>query len=111
MNTLRQRLPRMAALVLLLWLFVTGVAFAHTCQSKIDIDCDGCCVEMSAPQAFSNARTDTALAAAAAPVTLPAPEVVQVAWQPAAEFVPPATDPPDRGSPTDIPVVFLRLAL
>lgn len=111
MTFLRNRLPRFAALVLLAWLFATGVAFAHTCQSSIDLDCVECCTEMKAPAAWSSARTDAAVPAQ--PV-LPLPVValaVLPAWEPAPELLRTAADPPDPGGAPDIPVVFLRLAL
>jgi hypothetical protein len=108
MNALRQRF---AALVLLVWLFATGVAFAHTCQTKIDLDCDGCCVEMKAPALSSPARTDTVATTDLAAVPLPQPQVLHLTWVPLPDVVVPPTDPPPRGSPSEIPIVFLRLAL
>jgi hypothetical protein len=110
MDALRRRLPRFAALVLLVWLFATGVAFAHTCQAKIDLDCDGCCVEMKAPAVSSSARADVAAAPLAA-APLPQPPVLQLAWVPVEAAAVPAVDPPERGGTGAIPIVFLRLAL
>ena len=110
MHALRQQLPRFAALVLLVWLFATGVAFAHTCQTRIDLDCDGCCVEMKAPALNNQARTDT-VAPSVVPVPLPQPQVLHLTWVPLPDAAVAATDPPPRGSPAEIPIVFLRLAL
>ena len=111
MSALRQRLPRFAALVLLVWLFATGVAFAHTCNSKVDIDCEECCAEMKAVEAWTG--TDTVTLAGAQPATaLPAPvAVVTAAWPPAVAAARPAAAAPDPGGGHDIPLFFLRLAL
>lgn len=111
MSALRLRLPRFAALVLLVWLFATGVAFAHTCTSTIDLDCDECCVEMKAASAWSESRAiplDAAQPAAAVPLVALAPAP---AWQPAAPALRSGRSPADRGGGRSIPIVFLRLAL
>lgn len=111
MHALRQRLPRFAALVLLVWLFATGVAFAHTCQSTMDLDCIECCDEVTDGSGWTASRTETVVPAQAAdafPVVAPAP---QPAWQPTAEAALPSRDPPDRAVARLIPIVFLRLAL
>ncbi len=97
--------------MLLVWLFATGAAFAHACTTQIDFDCDGCCVEMSAPSAFSSARADDVVPAQAA-VPLPVvSEPVHVAWVPAPEPGLRAQHPPPRGGGRSIPIFFLRLAL
>lgn len=110
MDALRQRLPRFAALVLLVWLFATGVAFAHTCQSTLDLDCIQCCDEVTDGSGWTASRTDDVVAAQPA-VPLPVLALAQrPAWAEAGETGVPARDPPDRaGRP--ISIVFLRLAL
>ena len=111
MSTLRQRLPRFAALVLLVWLFATGVAFAHTCTSKVYIDCDDCCTEMKAIEAWTEPVTVN-VQAAQADVPLPAPlPLLALAWEPAAEAPAWPAAPPHPGGSHDIPIFFLRLAL
>ena len=111
MTALRLRLPRFAALVLLAWLFATGVAFAHTCTSKVYIDCEECCAEMKAIEAWSEPVTVSVPAAQPA-AALPAPLVLSVlAWEPGAETAPWPATPPDPGGGHDIPIFFLRLAL
>lgn len=111
MSALRQRLPRFAALVLLVWLFATGVAFAHACQSRIDLDCDQCCPEMKATAAFTEEAAVTV--AAAQPDLLPPPPsaALQPAWSPAERRAPAWHHPPDPGGSQPIPIFFLRLAL
>lgn len=110
MHFLRQRLPRFAALVLLVWLFATGVAFAHACTSEIQLDCEDCCTEMKAVAAFTETSTVTPPAAqadiAAAVVVLALPP-----WQPAQDAPRHRREPPEPGGGHDIPIVFLRLAL
>ena len=110
MHFLRQRLPRFAALVLLVWLFATGVAFAHACTSEIQLDCADCCTEMKAVEAWTETSTVTPLAAQA-----DIPEAVVVLalplWQAADEAPRHRREPPEPGSPPDIPIFFLRLAL
>ncbi|MEJ8840670.1 hypothetical protein [Ramlibacter sp. AN1133] len=111
MSTLRQRLPRFAALVLLVWLFATGAAFAHACTSKVYLDCDQCCPEMRAIEAWSEPPAVHVQAAQLA-VPLPGPVLLPLlAWMPAdgARAWPAA--PPDPGGGHDIPIFFLRLAL
>lgn len=110
MSFLRQRLPRFAALVLLVWLFASGVAFAHSCQATLDLECIECCEEMKAPTTFSAARADAVVTAAPATPLPPAADPVAVAWAPAAPSPLPATDPPPLAG-TSIPIAFLRLAL
>jgi len=111
MHAFRQRLPRFAALVLLVWLFATGVAFAHTCTSKVYIECEDCCAEMSAVEVWSE-PVAVAVQAVQAEVPLPAPaSVLLLAWEPAAEAGAWPTAPPDPGGSHDIPIFFLRLAL
>jgi hypothetical protein len=111
MSSLRQRLPRFAALVLLVWLFATGVAFAHNCTSRVYLDCDECCTEMKALEAWTEPPTVT-VQAVEVQVPLPAPVVLPVgAWEPAVEARAWPTAPPDRGGGHEIPIVFLRLAL
>lgn len=110
MTRLRQQLPRYAALVLLLWLFATGVAFAHACTSKVHLECEECCAEMKAIEAWSEPVTVSVAAAqphvpppAAMPATpCRAPETAAAPWPHA---------PPGRGGGHDIPIFFLRLAL
>jgi hypothetical protein len=111
MSTLRQRLPRFAALVLLVWLFATGVAFAHTCTTEVYVPCDDCCAEMKAMEAWAE---PVALNVAAAQVEapLPAPVVLAVlAWEPSAGAASWPVEPPDPGGGRPIPIFFLRLAL
>jgi hypothetical protein len=111
MSTFRQRLPRFAALVLLVWLFATGVAFAHTCTSKVSIDCDDCCTEMKAIEAWTEPAAVNLEAVQAQPA-LPAPVVLAVLdWAPAAEAPTWPAAPPDPGGGSGIPIAFLRLAL
>jgi len=111
MSELRHRLPRFAALVLLAWLFATGVAFAHTCTSKIYLDCEDCCAEMKAVEAWTETPT-VAVAAAQPAITAPVAVTAPLpAWQPAAEALAPWPSPPDPGGAPLIPIVFLRLAL
>lgn len=110
MHFLRQRLPRFAALVLLVWLFATGVAFAHACTSEIELDCLDCCAEMKAVEAWTETTTVTAPAAQAdiqaAVVVLALP-----LWQPAPDAPHRGREPPEPGGGHDIPIFFLRLAL
>ena len=94
----RLRLPRFAALVLLAWLFATGVAFAHACTSQVHIECEECCAEMKAIEAWSE-PVPVSGAAAQPEVPLPAPLARR------------AGAPPGRGGGHDIPIFFLRLAL
>ena len=111
MSTFRQRLPRFAALVLLVWLFATGVAFAHTCTSKVYVDCDECCTEMKAIEAWSEPLSVN-IQAVQAEVPLPGPVQLPVlAWEPTAGAPAWPAAPPDPGGGHDIPIVFLRLAL
>ncbi|HET8747171.1 MAG TPA: hypothetical protein VFM98_16355 [Ramlibacter sp.] len=112
MSTLRQRLPRFAALVLLVWLFASGVAFAHACTSKVDLGCEDCCAEMKAMEAWTE-PVAVSVPAVQADAALPAPVVLAVlAWEPAAEAAGWPADPPDRGGGgDDITIFFLRLAL
>jgi hypothetical protein len=110
MHSLRQRLPRFAALVLLVWLFATGVAFAHACTTEIQLDCEDCCTEMRAVEAWTETSTVTPLAAPAdiaeAVVVLALPP-----WQAADEAPHHWREPPAPGGRPDIPIFFLRLAL
>ena len=110
MHFLRQRLPRFAALVLLVWLFASGVAFAHACTSEIQLDCEDCCTEMRAVEAWTETSTVSAPAAqtdiAAAVVVLVLP-----LWQAAEEPARHGREPPEPGGGHDIPIFFLRLAL
>jgi hypothetical protein len=110
MHFLRQRLPRFAALVLLVWLFATGVAFAHVCSSEIQLECEDCCTEMKAVEAWTETSTVTPPAAqadiAAAVVVLALP-----LWQPAQDTPRHALPLPEPGGGRDIPIFFLRLAL
>ena len=111
MSTLRQRLPRFAALVLLVWLFATGVAFAHTCTSKMVIDCDECCTEMKAIEAWAE-PVSVNVQAVQAEVPLPAPVPLPVvAWEPEDRAPAWPAAPPDPGGGSAIPIAFLRLAL
>jgi hypothetical protein len=111
MSALRQRLPRFAALVLLVWLFASGVAFAHTCSSKVYVDCDECCTEMKAAAAWSETRAITVSAAQPAIAPPIVTVAVQPAWQPGARESAPTASPPDPGGGQRIPIFFLRLAL
>ena len=111
MTSFRQRLPRFAALVLLVWLFATGVAFAHTCTTKVYVDCDPCCTEMQSMEAWTEPVTVN-LQAVQAPVPLPAPVALAVpAWVPAPAAPAWPAGPPDPGGGHGIPIQFLRLAL
>jgi len=111
MSALRSRLPRFAALVLLVWLCATGVAFAHTCNSKIDLDCDTCCPEMKAIEAWTEPLSIN-VQAVQADIPLPAPILLPLlAWVPTADAPQWTAAPPDPGGGHDIPVFFLRLAL
>lgn len=112
MSTLRRRLPRLAALVLLVWLFASGVAFANACQAAAHLDCLECCEEAKAPSAWSSSdRSGVASSAARVTVAAPPAAFVQPPVPPLiAAAMRPATDPPDRGG-ARIPIAFLRLAL
>ncbi|GAB3646698.1 hypothetical protein [Ramlibacter alkalitolerans] len=111
MPALRHRLPRFAALVLLVWLFATGVAFAHTCTSKVYIECEDCCAEMKAVEAWTEPVTVNVPASEAA-LPLPPPVVLAVlAWELAVRAPAWPAAPPDPGGSDDIPITFLRLAL
>lgn len=111
MPGIRRQLPRLAALVLLLWLFASGIAFAQACNSPVDLGCAECCAE-------------------AKPATVRAPSVPDVGTAPIEEV--PAAIPPTRylaplipaaaplavesaprshWSGSSIPIAFLRLAL
>lgn len=110
MNLLRRRFPRFAAIVLLVWLFATGAAFAQTCASMTHVLCEECCTEMKAAPAPGELRQQA-----------PAPQV-SVGW-----VVPPVTTELHLAARTDsvefspvpldarprerIPILFLRLAL
>ena len=110
MHSLRQRLPRFAALVLLVWLFATGVAFAHACTSEIQLECEDCCTEMRAVEAWTQ---NSPIPVPAAQEVIP-PALVVLAlppWQPAAEAPHYGRAPPEPGGGHDIPLFFLRLAL
>ena len=111
MTALRRQLPRFAALVLLLWLFVSGVAFAHACTSKVSIECEECCAEMKAMEAWVEPTT-VSVAAAQPQLDLPTPVVLAVpAWEPVPGPSSWPQAPPDPGSGHAIPIFFLRLAL
>lgn len=111
MHALRLHLPRFAALVLLLWVFATGVAFAHACQAEVDLACDECCVEMKAAASWSETRTVTV--AAAQDLVAP-PRVTAIAaplWHPTEAGASRRAAASDPGGHQPIPIVFLRLAL
>lgn len=109
MTRLRRSLRPLAALVLLVWLFASGVAFAQSCIQTAEMAlCEDCCTE--AQPVAQRADADTRLLTPA-PVPLPPSGV---AWTPAllveAKGAPRAHAagwPP----PPEIPIVFLRLTL
>lgn len=111
MNLLRRRFPRFAAIVLLVWLFATGAAFAQTCAAMTHVLCEECCTEMKAAPAPGELRQQA-----------PSPPQVSTGW-----LVPSATTdlplpaqadataflavPLDARPRERIPILFLRLAL
>lgn len=109
MSRLRRSLRPLAALVLLVWLFASGVAFAQACLQTAEMaQCEECCTE--AQPVTQRADAGTRLLTPA-PVALP-PSVL--AWEPALPL--PAPDAFSAHSqawppPPEIPIVFLRLTL
>ena len=109
MTRLRRSLRPLAALVLLVWLFASGVAFAQSCIQTAEMAlCEECCTE--AQTVTQRVDADTRLLSPA-PVPLP-PSVV--AWTPAL-LVQAAGAPAAHSQawppPAEIPIVFLRLTL
>ncbi|WP_332814040.1 hypothetical protein [Ramlibacter sp.] len=109
MSRIRRSLRPLAALVLLVWLFASGVAFAQACLQTSEMAlCEECCTE--AQPVAQRADADTRLPA---PAAVPLPPAV-VAWTPALlEQGTRATHAPAGGwlPPPEIPIVFLRLTL
>jgi hypothetical protein len=107
----RRQLPRLAALVLLLWLFTSSIAFAQACNSPVDIGCGECCTEAKPATVRTASAADVgATQIGEAPAAIP-PTWYQAAPLPNAaalriEFAPRSHSPGLR-----IPIVFLRLAL
>lgn len=109
MNRIRRSLRPLAALVLLVWLFASGVAFAQACIATAEMAlCEECCTEAQpvAQRADADARLLT-------PTPVPLPPSV-VAWTPALQVATTgAARAPAAGWPPspEIPIVFLRLTL
>lgn len=59
MTSVRRHLPRLAALVLLLWLFAAGAAFAKVCVTHVHLEhADGCCVSMQAATVHTDSMAE-----------------------------------------------------
>ena len=110
MSSLRRQLPRLAALVLLVWLLAAGSAFAQACASSAHLACDECCTQVD-PAAPSAAASLPAGAEQPAPIW-PAASALDMAQSGAVEAAlvrpPPWQVAPPR---VGIPIAFLRLAL
>jgi hypothetical protein len=108
MSPLRQHLKTLAAIVLLVWTFSVGPAFAQACASSVALACKGCCTELK--PATADQRTDTLAPLQRRPGPPPAP--LQPTLVTEGEM---PTLLPLHGQghlrPPRIPVVFLRLAL
>ena len=110
MSSLRRQLPRLAALVLLVWLLAAGSAFAQACASSAHLACDECCTHAD-PAVPSAAPTLPAGAEQAAPIW-PAASTLDMAQIGAVAAVMLRPPPRDAAPPrVRIPIAFLRLAL
>lgn len=107
---LRHRVSRLAALVLLVWLFAAGAAFAQACVSTAHLLCEECCTEAQAATPQPEQRTDIAASAAAQP-WITASALAGVFGAGLQERPPSPQEPPGPRGRTPIPIVFLRLAL
>jgi hypothetical protein len=110
MTSLRKYLKTLAALVLLVWTFSVGAAFAQACASSVDLACEGCCTEVKPATAAVDQRIDTLAPPQPQPGPPPAPLQLTLAT---AENAPEPLrfQPETHFRPPRIPVVFLRLAL
>lgn len=111
MPGIRRQLPRLAALVLLLWLFASGVAFAQACNSPLDLGCAECCSEAKPATVRAPSVPDLGIAPLGeAPAAIPSPwfqaAPSRIAAPLAIEFA-----PRSHSSGSSIPIAFLRLAL
>jgi hypothetical protein len=107
---LRHRLPRLAALVLLVWLFAAGTAFAQACVSTAHVLCEECCAEEKAATPTPEQRLDIAASTAGQP-WITASAVAGTFAHAAQERIAFAQEPPGPPARRSIPIVFLRLAL
>jgi hypothetical protein len=107
---LRNNFSRFAAIVLLVWLFAAGTAFAQACVSTSELLCEECCTEVKAATPVAEVRLDTSVPAQPAPPWLVASLSPEVFTGPTVETYLPDRPPP-ASAPTRIPIVFLRLAL
>lgn len=112
MSALRRRLSHYAALVLLVWLFACGAAFAQACNAHVHAAADDCCTTMQASAIRPDASSDFGVTtpssqpwlldgAMSAPTVAVQPQTRDIAvharvWN-------------DSGQ--RIPILFLRLAL
>lgn len=101
--------PRLAAIVLLLWLFAAGTAFAQACATSVHPCCEDCCAEWSAVAAPHELRQDVAVSSTP---TWIAPPAVVYAKLPPATMQPSVWHRPEDSTPPErIPILFLRLAI
>jgi hypothetical protein len=110
MPSVRKYLKTLVALVLLVWTFSVGVAFAQACVSSVELACEGCCTEVKPATAAADQRTDALAPPQPQPGPPPAPLQLTLAT---AENRPESlcSAPEEHFRPPRIPVVFLRLAL
>jgi len=109
MNSLRRNIPLLAAIVLLVWLFAAGTAFAQACASAAHPCCEECCTELSAAPTSHELRQDTPTSSAASwvlPAATVQPRKHIAMARPSAWHCTSDPTPPER-----IPILFLRLAL
>jgi hypothetical protein len=107
MKFLRTNLSRIAALAVLLWVCAAGVAFAQSCSSPTDVECDHC---------WTQAKPSVPKVPAVADIDLP---VVPRAWEPVFAVAARRFEcgsmrgrgPADLRSRERIPIEFLRLVL
>lgn len=112
MSVLRRYLPRLAALVLLVWLLAAGTAFAQACASTAHLGCEECCTHVD-PAAPATAATAAVPVSPEQPAPLWPPAPGAGSAQVAAAGAPLAQPPPRQVAPPRIriPIAFLRLAL
>jgi hypothetical protein len=109
-SLLRQHFSRLAALVLLVWLFAAGAAFAQACASTAHLLCEECCAEIGMTATVQEQRQETVLATHAMPTCHGlAASSYPVADAGTLQSIAPSAPDPLPGRPR-IPIFFLRLA-
>jgi len=109
---IRKHLSRITAVVLLLWVFAAGHAFAQACAATAELLCEECCPEAKSAAPVAEVRHDdlSTVSQVAPPWLLLAWIAPELALGEAAPEARPAERLPTHAR-ARIPIVFLRLTL